>query len=296
MSEWSPTVRNPIFTAMMFMEMGQPQRALDVLQHPPTEHLEDSTFWLVRAQAYYDLGEWSQARKTAHQGLALAPQNPHLLLLLANLEAKAGDLPAAEQAILSALNQQPEHPTLLCRYALLVAEDGQLDKAERLLARAAQQSPEDPSVRRTTAALAYLRGDDKQAMQANLETLRDNPEDVVSRHALGAMLLEKGYVKAADRHLKAAARLDPGEQDVVAAARISQPYAHWLLWPLRPAYRLGSAKTWLLWVGTYVLLTVLGLHQIARPLAILWILYCVYSWVVPPLIKWWYKRRYGALQ
>jgi predicted Zn-dependent protease len=296
MSDTSTTGGNALALSRLYLEMGQPQQALEALGRVSTDQIEEPFFWLLQAQAYYDMDRLESAKQAVRQGLNRAPEHPFLLLLLTNCESKLGNLAAAERAILAALHRDPEDPTLLCRYALLLAKGDQLDKAEALVARASQYAPEDASIRSAEALLAYLRGDDRRAMDASLEALEKDPESIYHRQMLGGLLMEQGQVQVADRYLRAAARSDPGRRGVVEAARVSRQYAHWLLWPLRPLYRWGAARVWIVCVGSLFILDFIGLSQIAGPLTIAWIGYCVYSWVVPPLVKWWLKRRYGAFR
>lgn len=293
MSVESSHTDKKLSVALLYLDTDKPQRALEVLENPSTDQIEKPIFWRIRGQAHYDLGQLSQARDAIAKGLARAPEDPSLLYLLSLCEEKKGDVAAAEQAILAALRQQPENASFLCRYALLLAEGNQMAKAERLLQRAKEYEPESPSVLRTESVLAYLSGDDQRAVRLSQESLQEDPESPISRHLLGALLIEQGQVHAANRHLKAAARLDPSDSDVVDAARTSKLANHWLLWPMRPIYRWGSARIWLVSVGTMLVLAQLGLTRAATIFGLIYITFAIYSWVVPPLLKWWWNRQYG---
>jgi len=280
--------------ARHYLEIDRPQQALDALRSPGSDLLDDPWFWLLRGWAYYDLDQRTLAMQAIQKGLAVAPEHPNLLFLLAMCEERGGNLVAAEHAILRALRQQPENSYMLCTYARILAQGDQFPKAERLLDRARQQDPDEPEVQRTAALLSYLRGDDRRAAQISLESLRDDPDDVRSRHALGAALLRQGRVTAANRHLKAAARLQPEQKAIAGSARVSRVAAHWLLLPLRPLYRIGTVGVWFGAIAIYFLLTAAGLGIIAKWFALAYLVLCVYSWVVPPILKWWYRRRYGG--
>lgn len=203
-----------------------------------------------------------------------------------------GDLAAAERTILAALRQTPEDPVLLCSYALLVARAGQLDKAERLVKEATRLAPEHAYVAHTQLTLSYLHGNDKQTIQKGQELLAKEPEDVYGHYMLGSLALAQGEVEAGVRHLRTAVRLDPADPAIVEVTRRNKFASHWLLWPLRPAYRLGTIR---LWVGAIVIMLALrglGYYQAAAIFAWVYLAYCAYSWVVPPLLKWWITWRY----
>lgn len=282
--------------ARHYLEIDRPQQALDTLQAPAPGLLDDPWFWLLRGWAYYDLDQRSAALQAIRKGLAIAPEHPNLLFLLSLCEERDGNLVAAEHAILRALRQQPENSHMLCFYARILARGDHLPKAERVLDRARQQDPDEPEVQRTAALLSYLRGDDRRAAEISLESLRDDPDDVRSRHALGAALLRQGHVTEASRHLKEAARLEPKQEAFVSAARVGRLASHWLLLPLRPLYRIGTVGVWFGAMAIFFLLKVAGLNTIAGWFAIAYLILCVYSWVVPPILKWWYRRRYGGFE
>ncbi len=282
--------------ARHYLEIDRPQQALDALQSPAPGLLDDPWFWLLRGWAYYDLDRRPEAMQAIRKGLAVATEHPNLLFLLSLCEERTGNLVAAEQAILRALRQQPENSHMLCFYARILAQGDQLPKAERVLDRARQQDPDEPDVQRTAALLSYLRGDDRRAAKISRESLRDDPDDVRSRHALGAALLRQGRVTEADRHLKEAARLEPEQKAFVSSARAGRLAAHWLLLPLRPLYRIGTVGVWFGAIAIIFFLTAAGLDAVAKWFAITYFALCVYSWVVPPLIKWWYRRRYGGFE
>ena len=71
----------------------------------------------------------------------------------------------------------------------------------------------------------------------------------------------------------------------------SRLLAHWSMRPLVPLQRLGPAKVW----GAAALLVV-GLRAIGQPMlaAIFggaYLLFCAYSWIVPPLVRRHLRRR-----
>jgi hypothetical protein len=76
-------------------------------------------------------------------------------------------------------------------------------------------------------------------------------------------------------------------------ARDDRVIAHPLLVPLWPLFRFGALRTWLAAVAVLVMLR-LVLPSLAGVFGLLWIGYCVYSWVAPPLVRWHVSRRLGV--
>jgi hypothetical protein len=61
-------------------------------------------------------------------------------------------------------------------------------------------------------------------------------------------------------------------------------YAHPLLLPLRPLYRLGT-RMWLIAVGSIAVLNLAKLYVPALVVALAWLLYSLWSWIAPPLVR-----------
>lgn len=281
-----------LLLARRYLDIEQPARALEVLNGLTNVPMQDPDYWYLRGRALYELKRYPEAADMLQRGLGQEPDYTPLLYMMCNCQDKLGNLAEAERAILTALRLVPDEPSFLCRYAYLVAKAGQLDKADRLVDEAARLSPYDTTVLQTRAWLSYLRGDDRQAEVYSREMLREDPDDPAGHYMYGVSKLNTGSVGDAARHLGTVARYDPTDHDAVKIARQSQMAAHWLLWPLRPFYILGPAKCWIAVIVAIFLLCSLGLYEIAGCIGWIYLLICIYSWVMPPILKWWYKRRY----
>jgi hypothetical protein len=63
--------------------------------------------------------------------------------------------------------------------------------------------------------------------------------------------------------------------------------------PVRPFIRFGPLKTWLAALVVIYGLRLAGLPILAVAAGLIWALLCVYSWVVPPLLRRWMRRHWG---
>ncbi|MER7472399.1 hypothetical protein, partial [Micromonospora sp. NPDC000018] len=103
---------------------------------------------------------------------------------------------------------------------------------------------------------------------------------------LGVGLLDGGATHVLQhRAFGQAVAHDPADAEYAEAAWETRVYAHPLLLPLRPLYRLGILRTWLLAIGVVVLLNLTGLHLLAGLFGLAWVLFCVWSWIGPPLVR-----------
>jgi tetratricopeptide (TPR) repeat protein len=285
-----------VHLARHYLAVHRPADALETLGALGGEYLEEPDFFLIRGRALADLDRHEEAKRSAEQGLALAPDDVELLCVLCDAERELGNLAAAERAILAALELAPDAPTLLCAYAHLCAEGHQMTKAGRLLARAERLDPSSFSVLRTHVWLAYLRDDAPAQRRHTARLLAEDPEDPLGQLMAGHDHYERGSTRRALRHFEAVARSDPADDQLANAAREMRVQSHWLFWPLWPVQRFGPMKLWLGFIATIVVTEALaGLWPPAfvLPLAAIavYVPLAVYSWIVPPLARLWLRRR-----
>ena len=76
----------------------------------------------------------------------VAPKQIAILNNLAWVEYKIGDLDAAEQSSLKAMNISPRHPLLMHTYALVLYKKGEKDKAISILQEATSLAPENKTI------------------------------------------------------------------------------------------------------------------------------------------------------
>ena len=274
--------------AWLLLGAGRPQEALVKLRDG--FDASDPWCWFVRASALLRLGRHDDCIEAAKEGLALDGENVHLLDTLAAARIQTGDLAGAEEAILSALRVDAEDADLLTRYASIVARAGQLEKAEKLVARALGIDPENEYALQMNALLATASGDTAETIARSRELLRHAPEHPLGHRLIGASHVERGRVVDADDAFTDAVRLDPSDHDTAEAAREIRVLRHWLLWPLRPAMRIGNVGLWLGAVVTMLVLRALDLRTALVCFATVWVLYCVYSWIAPPFVRWLIRR------
>ena len=283
-------VTNDLALARHYLSIEQPTRALDALGRGQP-NLEDVDFWLIRAQALFELERYDEAAGAASEGLARDPLSVSLLRLLAQIRRKQQDLAGAEAALLAALRVDPADPELLCDYAVLTAQGGQYDKAGLLMEEASRLAPDDPYVARVRALLQHVRGDDRAAMREARHLLHLSPGDLFGHYFVGTLMLLKGRIGRAGRYLGAAARVYPRD-DILVKAQTQRYLANALMWPLRLITSPGrSIFMWLLAIAIYYGLRRLHMDQAAAYFSYAYLALCVYSWIAPPLLRRWYRRR-----
>ncbi|PWR15981.1 hypothetical protein DKT69_08090 [Micromonospora sicca] len=266
------------------LEMNRPEQALEELARLPGPVATDPHVYRLRAVALSTLDRWDEVAEVARQGLAEVGPDAELLGRLGLALRSQGAFAPAERALLDALALEPQDPWLLCQYADLCVTVGQTDKASRLLARAAELAPEHPAVYASRIQLAYAGGHDRAAERVTREFLGRYPEHPVALALHGGIAVERGRIGDAHRSFGRAVAHDPDDPDYAEAAWETRVYTHPLLLPLRPLYRLGI-RMWLIAVGSIAVLNLAKLYVPALVVALAWLLYSLWSWIAPPLVR-----------
>jgi tetratricopeptide (TPR) repeat protein len=274
-----------------YLRIEHPRQALEALDGAEGEALADESYWLLRARALRGLRRPHEAAAAAERGLELDPAHPVLLDLLCLARLELGDLVGARRAIRAALEEWPGDADLLAHAAMVEAKAGAHGEAARLLAQATEADPEAREVLHARAYAAYVRGDDAAADADYLRLLRQDPESVAAHRMRGAVLARMGEWDGAERHLREAAARAPGDVEIVDAARRLRALAHPLMRPLRPVARLGRWRIWLAWIAIYGILRATGNAILVAIAAAIWLVFVAYTWIVPPLVRWWVRRR-----
>jgi len=246
---------------------------------------EDPLHWWLRGLALFGLDRLDEALAATSSGLRIDPEHTLLLDLVARCQIARGDLVKAEEAVLAALRVDAEDADLLALYALIVAKAGQLEKAKKLIAEAKRVDPENANALRIEATIAVSRGDEREALLRSREILAIDPEDAHAHALTGGLLHDRGEVHDAAEHFRAVVVNDPRDPVAAAIARENLAWRHPLMWPLRPVHKFGAAKVWVAGIVLLLLARTTKDTTVMLVAGIAWLVYCVYSWVVPPIVR-----------
>lgn len=287
------TAPSPVLArAGALLEAGRAEEALAELAMLPANEAVGPVAIRLRCAALRHLDRWPEVADTARAGLGAAGPDPDLLGELGRAEQRMGRPEAAERALLDGLALAPNDVDLLCAYADVCASVGQVDKAQKLVERAAALAPQAPVVYATRIQVAYARGDDTTAQRIAREFVAAYPENPAAHALLGSTSAVRGQVGPAYDGFRQAAAAMPTEQVLAESALEMRVARHPLMLPVRPVMRFGAFKTWAVAVALMFGLRAAGLTPLAVLVTLVWILYCIYSWVVPPLVRWWVRRHW----
>jgi hypothetical protein len=199
--------------------------------------------------------------------------------------SELGEYPAAERAYLDGLRDDPLSVHLLCRYALLCLVANQVEKAAGLVELATAVDPHHPMVYFARIQTAFVRGGDRAAERVSREFLGLYPDSAMARAMHGAAAARLGRTVTAFASFRQAVAAEPADPYYAEAAREARINAHPLLLPLRPMYRLGVVRTWMVAVVVIVGSRLLGWPAVSGAAGVVWLLYAGYSWVAPSLVQ-----------
>lgn len=276
---------NGLAVARRHVETDQPQRALEALATLDADHATSVEAFDVRACALIGLERYAAASKAVREGLADHPNEPRLLFLLSIAEEQRGDVVEAERAILAALGVYPDDQALLAQYASVLQRGGDLDKAQRIIETALEIGGADERLQLVRIQQAYLRSNNREAKRLSQELLEANPQSPDGHRWLGALQVQGGEARPGAARLGEAVRLEPAFDAGADAARYAREASRWWYFPLHVIDRFGAGPLWVGFVIITIGLRAAGAEAVALPFIVVWLVFCVWSWVAGGVLK-----------
>ncbi|WP_191486069.1 cellulose biosynthesis protein BcsC [Pseudomonas sp. FEN] len=187
--------------------------------------LEDVRYWILldKAGEAQRSGRQAQARELIEQAIAKNPAEPAGPTALANWQAQAGQLDAAEAGYRQVLARTTNYPEALAGLINVLSRAGKSDEALRLIdgLSAAEQARLAPSVKIRAlraiqmAKLAERRGDLAAAQKAYKEALAEDPKNPWSRFALARVYLRDGKTQVARDLIDELLKQQPDQPDAL---------------------------------------------------------------------------------
>ncbi len=186
-----------------------------------------SDLHLHAARLYESQNNLEQAVAQYQQALAIAPEDPVVLVSMARLYDRHNDWSQAETLYVRASEADAGNATILNDLALCYARQKKFDQAVGTLTRAIEFEPNNSRYRNNIASVLVEAGNVEQALH-HLSAVHQPP---AANYNLGYMLSSKGTGEQAEFFFHRALELDPS----FAAARE-------MLDSLRPAVRSADSN------------------------------------------------------
>jgi len=198
-----PAIRRQL--AMAYLASGEPKQVLDLIAEAKTD--EDH---YLRGSAYYLDHQYADADRESEQALALAPENPHALVLRVRLLQRAGQQDAALELAKKATALSPEwdEPHYLAGVSLFYIRH--YSEASKNLARAVELNPK--SARALFLQGIALASQERvaDAEQSIRRAIALQPRNARFHCHLGILLMRKNDYTAAEESFRKAVALAPG--------------------------------------------------------------------------------------
>ncbi|MBC7450439.1 MAG: tetratricopeptide repeat protein [Cytophagales bacterium] len=284
---------------------------------------------LERARLLIEQNRCAEAEKELQKTLASDPNNAETFLLLSICKLKTNKLDEAETLIKTAINLAPANPYLLNIYAQILYNKGNYSEAEKIISEAIQGDPHNADFFAVLSTIhlhnkdwnkalaaanqglsiapdnisclnirstALIKLDKKEESYSTIqEALYHDPENAHTHANLGWGLLEKGDHKQALKHFTKALQIDP-ESEFAKAGLVQALKAKYLVYRyfLKYAFWIGNMKGKMQWgiiIGFYVGARIIRyiantnptLSPFLTPLIVLYTIFAVSTWIIGPL-------------
>lgn len=137
MNELDVTTAHQLSAAIGWMELGNSQEALEELGRIAPKYQNSPPVLELRWMLHSCEADWERALGTARELMAAAPENPQSWLHQAYSVRRApgGNIEAAWNALLPALEKFPKEATIPYNLACYACQMGRLEEARKLLRR-----------------------------------------------------------------------------------------------------------------------------------------------------------------
>ncbi len=224
--------------AVAYLESRQPDQVLSTIPEAKT----GDDFYL-RASAYYISHQFPEADRESEQGLALAPENPHILVLRTRLLQRAGQQEAAlaaaqkaatlapkwdepyylagvssyfirrydqaAEALARAIALNPNSARAFFLQSIALANQSKVHEAEQSLRRAIELQPQNARFHCHLGILLARQNEDAKAEASLRQAIQLKPDYGLSHYELGKLLAHAQRLQPAALELTQAVTYDP---------------------------------------------------------------------------------------
>lgn len=249
-------------------------------------HPDHTALLLQSAWTDYLDDESDEALRVVRQVLIADPDNESARLLYFELLVEKEEHVAAERVIIELLREFPEDASYYGRYANLMLRTLNMTKALQLAREGLKYEPGNVECLAAQATCEFI--ENPHASSHGLQQLLVNYPQLIRTLVLVVVALDqRGDVKGASQVARELVRAQPDNEHLVDLARQLKIKSHWTMLPMWPMQKWGWGASFAIWiialVGTRTLNKV---NPTAGAIFVgMVIVYVIYSWVWPPLLR-----------
>ena len=271
----------------LLLNRNRTRDARSLLKTALLNHPEDVGLLLQTAWVDYLEDDEDSALSTIRTVLAAAPEHPSARLLYFELLVGKKQHADAERVILELLRDYPENEHYYGRYAHLMLNTLNVSKARHLAEEGLRYDSESDEclVVKTICDLIEQRaGATSLSLQ---QLLVRHPQSMRTLLYLVIALEERGDLKGAERVARELVLADPSNEHLVELAHALRIKAHWSMLPMWPMMKFGWGGSIGIWLISIFTLRVVAQRypELSAPLTVIFIIYVVYSWTWPSILR-----------
>lgn len=269
-----------------YFDMGHYEQALAKLDQLLSASPNDDYILYLRAKCLFCLARYDEAIKYCNEALAggfLAYECNYLLGLIFIEENRCVQ---AEECLLEALREQPQMADIMATYGYLMLKTGHDKKAVKLIEEALRMEPSNEVALQFKFYYQLAKNKRDDQVETLERYLRASDSEVRKLAQVGMMEAGRGNYKAARDNFKQAFLLDPTDRSVLSILQDTEKLSSILYLPHRIIGKIGGpAVVWGGMIVTLLILRGLGLLKAAGVIAVIYAVFCIYTWVMPILYR-----------
>lgn len=282
---------NDLVIVQHYFEIGQYEKAGEYMQKLLQTSPENPDYLLLTAKIQFNLGNFELAEQFCLESMRLGELNEEGYHLLGSINIERKNYFEAERNLLDSLRLNPENPRTLAKYGYLMLITGYDKKAEKLILEALRIEPDDPQVLEISFQYYLIINKKEQQLYFLHKYFVHSNNEIGKLTKIGLTELLQNKYKTARENFVRAFLLDPANQELLQVIEEIDKDYHPIFLPQRLIQKTGGPAV--IWIGMIVIIFALnffGLKNLASLLAVLYILFCIYTWITPLIYKLFLKR------
>jgi len=269
------------------LERSRTSQARTLLKGALLLHPEHNDLLLQSAVTDFLDEHYEESTRTVRQVLATVPTHAGARQLYFQLLIQQNSYAQAEHVILELLRDYPEAADYYGKYGHLMLRTMNLTKARQLALAGLKYDCDDDECLAVRTISEFIEQRTSETSHGLQQLLVKHPESAQTLLLVVVALEARGDFRGALQIAQQLLRAHPDDEALVEAARTLSVQAHWSMLPLWPMQRWGWAASFVFWIGSVLLLNVLRQVDatLASSFAIVVLVYVVYSWTWPGILK-----------
>lgn len=278
--------RNLLNEAQHYYAMERYEKSLDKLDQLLSMHPNDSEILYMTANSLFCLNRYDEATEYCRQALTNGFFAVDCYYLLGQIFMEINQYVEAEAHFLEALRNSSERADIMAVYGYLMIKTGHDKKARRLLEEALSIDPSDEVVLQYHFYYHLAKNDRNDQVEALKKYLQTSDSEVRKLIQIGIMEYSNDNYKVARENFRQAFLLDPTNEEILSSLKELEQAASIFYFPQRMIDKIGGPAV--VWIGMIIFvlsLRALGFPKAAGIVSVIYIVICVYSWMVPFVYK-----------